>query len=144
MKKSKRISAFIAAVLMIVTVFSGGMTVSAADYPEPTQKLAPREEGAYIVTGYRSKISTTEMSAKTVTNLTATIVAATIVVNTVDSKGNLVKATGKPDQSNENSKTSPVAYVKSGSGNKFTYVYIVYAGLFNNNKTVSYSYNPIK
>ena len=142
MKKSKRISAFIAAVLMVISVFTSAVPAYAA-VPSPNNKLPPKKDAIYTITGYYSDVSKTQMSAKTVSKLTATRVAATIVARTVDSKGNLVKAGGVPDKGKDNAKDSGIAYVTSGSGNKFTDVYVLYAALYYNSKTVHYEYTFI-
>ena len=52
---------------------------------------------------------------------------------TVDSKGNLVKAGGKPDRSLDGKNASPVANVTSGSGKKFTSIYILFSALTDKN-----------
>ncbi|MDE5670649.1 MAG: hypothetical protein K2I14_04190 [Eubacterium sp.] len=142
MKKSKRIAALIAAVLMAVTVFTSAVPTFAAT-PSPKNQLPPKKDAIYTITGYYSDVSTTQMSAKTISNLTATRVAATIVARTVDSKGNLVKAGGVPDKGTDNAKDSGIAYVTSGSGNRFTDVYVLYAALFYNSKQVFYDYTFI-
>ena len=132
MKKSKKLTALIAAVLMTVTMFSGAISAYAA-VPSPIIQVGTGSYGSYKVTGYRSINSSTQMSAKTTSNSTATRLATTIVARTVDSKGNLVQAGGVPNVESTKSTSTGTAYVTSGSGNKFTSIYILYAGLYNNN-----------
>ena len=107
MKKSKRIAALIAAVLMTVTMFSSAVPAFAV---EPVFKMGTDSYGSNIVTGYR-----------------------TSVTRTVDSKGNLVKPARNKDLGKDNATDSGIATVTSGSGNHFEYIYILCAATYDNN-----------
>lgn len=131
MKKSKRIAALIAAVLMTVTMFTSAIPAYAA--AAANTSIGTDTYGSNKITGYRSALSKTEMSARTVSNKKASTIAATIVVRNVNSKGNIVKANGTPDKSADNATASGLANVTSGSGNHFEYIYIMCAAIYDNN-----------
>ena len=130
MKKSKRIAALIAAVLMTVTVFTSAVPAYAA---EPVFKMGTDSYGSNIVTGYRTSVKQTEMSARAKSNNKATRIATTIITRTVDSKGNLVKPARNKDLGKDNATDSGIATVTSGSGNHFEYIYILCAATYDNN-----------
>ncbi len=130
MKKSKRISAFIAAVVMVVTMFTSAVPAFAA---EPVIKMGTDSYGSNIITGYRSAVSNTQMSARTKSNKKASRIATTIITRTVDSKGNLVKPARNKDLGKDNATDSGIATVTSGSGNHFEYIYIMCAAVYDNN-----------
>lgn len=132
MKLSKRLTALFAAILMAITVFTSAIPAYAADSSVPIQ-VGSDSYSSLTITGWRSINSTTSMKAQTTANKNAYRIAVTMVPRTVDSKGNLVKAGGKPDRSLDGKNASPVANVTSGSGNKFTSIYILYAGLTDSN-----------
>lgn len=132
MKLSKRLTALLAAVLMATTVFASAITAIAADASVPIQ-VGTGTYSTLKVTGWRSVNSRTSMKAQSTANKNAKRIAVTMVARTVDSNGNLVQAGGHPDRSKDNAKASPVANVTSGSGRKFTHMYILYAGLYDNN-----------
>ena len=136
MKKSKRFEALFAAVLMAITMFTGSISAYAAagkhDPSVPIQ-LGSDTYSSLTITGWRSINSTTSMKAQTTANKNAYRIAVTMVPRTVDSKGNLVKAGGKPDRSLDGKNASPVANVTSGSGKKFTSIYILFSALTDKN-----------
>lgn len=131
MKLSKRITALFAAVLMAITIFTG--TISAYAAPTAAVQVGTGSYGSNKITGYRSILSSTQMSARTTSNNRASRIAATIVVRNVDSSGKIVKAQGVPDKGTDNSTSSGLAYVSSGSGNHFEYIYILCAAIYDNN-----------
>lgn len=131
MKLSKRMTALFAAVLMAITVFASAIPAYAA--PSANTTIGTDSYGSNKITGYRSGVSSSQMSARTTSNKKASTIAATIVVRNVNSKGNIVKATGNPDQSLSNTTASGLAYVSSGSGNHFEYIYIMCAATYDNN-----------
>lgn len=131
MKLSKRLTALFAAVLMAITVFSSAIPAYAA--PSANTVIGTGSYGSNKITGYRSVLSSSEMSARTTSNNKATRIAATIVVRNVNSKGNIVKATGNPDQGLNGTTASGLAHVSSGSGNHFEYIYIMCAATYDNN-----------
>ncbi len=130
MKKSKRLAALIAAVLMTVTMFSSAVPAFAAT---PVVKMGTDSYGSNIVTGYRSAVNQTEMSARAKSNNKATRIATTIITRTVDSKGNLVTPARNKDLGKDNATDSGIATVTSGSGNHFEYIYILCAATYDNN-----------
>lgn len=130
MKKSKRIAALIATVLMTVTMFSSAVPAFAAT---PVVKIGTDSYGSNIVTGYRTAVNQTEMSARAKSNNKATRIATTIITRTVDSKGNLVKPARNKDLVKDNATDSGIATVTSGSGNHFEYIYILCAAVYDNN-----------
>ena len=130
MKKSKRIAALITAVLMTVTMFSSAVPAFAAT---PVVKMGTDSYGSNIVTGYRSAVNQTEMSARAKSNNKATRIATTIITRTVDSKGNLVTPARNKDLGKDNATDSGIATVTSGSGNHFEYIYILCAATYDNN-----------
>ena len=112
MKKSKRFAALFAAVLMAITMFTGSISAYAAagkhDPSVPIQ-LGSDTYSSLTITGWRSINSTTSMKAQTTANKNAYRIAVTMVPRTVDSKGNLVKAGGKPDRSLDGKNVYPEA-----------------------------------
>ena len=137
MKLSKRLTALFAAVLMTVTLFTGAISAFAAtpnhDSKVPNRVTPTGMYGALIITGWRSDNSQSKMYAQTTANRSTYRLAATMVARNVDSKGNLVKTGGSPDKSKDLTSESPVAYITSGSGNKFTNMNIYYTGLTDDN-----------
>lgn len=132
MKKSKRLTALFAAVLMAITMFTGATSAFAADSKTPV-RVGTDSYSSLKITGWRSINSTSQMYAQTTSNKTAYRLSATIVGKAVDSKGNSVRTGGSPDKSKDNTTASPVASITKGNGTKLTYVYILYAGLYDNN-----------
>lgn len=132
MKLSKRLTALFAAILMAVTVFTSAIPAYAKDDRVPL-RVGTDSYSSLRITGWRSINSTSTMYAQTTSNITAYRLAATMVGKAVDSKGNSVRTGGNPDQSKDNTTESPVASVTKGSGTKLTYVYIMYAGLYDSN-----------
>lgn len=130
MKKSKRISALIAAVLMTVTMFSSAVPAYAA---APLVKIGTDSYGSNIITGYRTAVSKTAMSARTKSNNTATRIAATIIARNINPKGLPVPVKGTPDKGADKAKDSGVAEVTSGSGNHFETVRILCTAYYDNN-----------
>ncbi len=131
MKLSKRLTALFAAILMAVTMFTG--TIPAYAAPSANTYVGTDSYGSNRITGYRSGVSSTQMSARTSSNNRASRIAATIVVRNVNSNGKIVKAQGVPDKGADNSTASGLAYVSSGSGNHFEYIYIMCAATYDNN-----------
>ena len=133
MKKSKRIAALIAAVLMTVTMFTGAISA----YAKTTNaNIAVSPKGLYsnlIVTGWHSKDSNTKMYAQTTANYSTYRLAVTMIAKNVDSKGNIAKTGGNPDISKDYTSATPEANITSGTGNKFVNIYILYAGLTDDN-----------
>lgn len=132
MKKSKRLTALFATVLMAITMFTGATSVFTADSKTPV-RVGTDSYSSLKITGWLSINSTSQMYAQTTSNKTAYRLAATIVGKAVDSKGNSVRTGGSPDKSKDNTTASPVASITKGNGTKLTYVYILYAGLYDNN-----------
>ncbi len=136
MKLSKRLTALLAAVLMVITVFTSAIPAYAEGQHDTTKVTIRSGTDTYSslkITGWRSVNSTNTMYAQTVSNITAYRLSATMVGKAVDSKGNSVKAGGNPDRSKDHTDASPVASVTKGNGSKLTYVYIMFAGLYDSN-----------
>lgn len=130
MKKSKRIAALIAAVLMAVTVFTSAMYVSAAT--AIPKYVGDYSSSGYTISMYRST-SNVLVYAKTESKVKATRIATTILTTVVDKKGEQV-APVNVDKGVDNATSSGVASVSSTAkgGYKFTKVNIYHAALFNN------------
>lgn len=132
MKLSKRFAALFAAVLMAITMFTGTISAYAADSKVPI-RVGTDSYSSLKITGWRSVNSTSTMYAQTTSNIKAYRLAATMIGKAVDSKGNSVKTGGSPDKSKDSTTASPVASITKGNGSKLTYVYIMYAGLYDSN-----------
>lgn len=132
MKLSKRLTALFAAVLVTITMFSGAISAHAADSRTPI-RVGTASYSSLKITGWRSINSTSTMYGQTTSENTAFRLAVTMIGKAVDSKGNSVKTGGSPDQSKDKTTASPVASITKGNGTKLTYVYIMYAGLYDDN-----------
>lgn len=126
MKRSKRLTAALAAVLMMATMFTSAVPAYAAN---PTLKETVKKSG-YTIYTYRTDASRTTIKGRTKSYTVADRIATTIVTTTVDSKGNLVKPMRGADVGKDNSKDSGVATVTSGTGNKFTNITVLHAALY--------------
>ena len=131
MKKSKRIAALIATVLMTVTIFSSAISAYAA--AAANTSIGTDTYGLNKITGYRSTLSKYEMSARTVSNKKASKIVTSVTVRNVNSKGDIVKSYGTPEKSADNATASGLANVTSGSGNHFEYIYIICLAMYDNN-----------